>query len=282
LSSILKALKRIEENSPPPQTHPALPGPIASKPVAKLKSRKRPRRILFLFLMLLMVAIVAVMLFSQRRLIISKIVSVLSSESPTAGDATDSSRTNVHRAKVPRATAKPAQNQAPVDRRPSTPAKKVASGSRDKKFQHSTPPVKRQSISGTSPSQTAASARKTNTSRNSRIKNPLKKGLPPPEPPPVKRAVAPKNTRPTAPAAKAKQPAKTRSRKTYDRLTNSKLKLQALAWSDDAVRRMVVINGRIVHEGESVDGYQVVKIREEDVILNQGGKSWRLEFGLQQ
>jgi len=45
---------------------------------------------------------------------------------------------------------------------------------------------------------------------------------------------------------------------------------------------MAVINGRIVHEGESVDGYQVVKIREEDVILNQGGKSWRLEFGLQQ
>ena len=84
------------------------------------------------------------------------------------------------------------------------------------------------------------------------------------------------------PAAKADQPAKTRSRKTYDRFTDSKLKLQALAWSDDAVRRMAVINGRIVHEGESVDGYQVVKIREEDVILNQGGKSWRLEFGLQQ
>ena len=45
---------------------------------------------------------------------------------------------------------------------------------------------------------------------------------------------------------------------------------------------MVVINGRIVHEGESVDGYQVLKIRREDVVVDQGGKSWRLEFGLQQ
>ena len=282
MSSILKALKRIEENSPQPQTHPALPGPIASRPVLNLNNRKRPRRILYLFLMLLLVAVVAVMLFSQRRLIISKIMSVLSSESPTADEASDSSRTNVHRAKVPRTSAKPAQNPPPVDRRPNKPAKKVVSESREKKYQPSMPPGKRRLVNGTSPSQTAASTRKTKTSPNSRIKKPLKKGLPPPGPPPVKRAVAPKNTRPTAPAAKAKQPAKTRSRKTYDRITDSKLKLQALAWSDDAVRRMAVINGRIVHEGESVDGYQVVKIREEDVILNQGGKSWRLEFGLQQ
>ena len=54
-----------------------------------------------------------------------------------------------------------------------------------------------------------------------------------------------------------------------------------MAWSDDAARRMAVINGRIVHEGESVDGYQVLEIREEDVIVDAAGKSWRLEFGLQ-
>ena len=69
---------------------------------------------------------------------------------------------------------------------------------------------------------------------------------------------------------------------TYDRIDDAKLKLQALAWSEDADRRMAVINGRIVHEGESVDGFQIKKIREEDVVVSQGGKSWRLEFGLQQ
>ena len=45
---------------------------------------------------------------------------------------------------------------------------------------------------------------------------------------------------------------------------------------------MAVINDRIIHEGESVDGLQVIKIRKEDVIVNNGGKTWRLEFGLQQ
>jgi hypothetical protein len=45
---------------------------------------------------------------------------------------------------------------------------------------------------------------------------------------------------------------------------------------------MAVINGRIVHEGDSVDGYQVLKIRQEDVIVSENGKSWRLAFGLQQ
>ena len=211
MSSILKALKRIEENSPPPQTHPAQPGPIASKPVSNLNNRKRLRGFIYLFLMLLLVAIVAVMVFSQRRLIISKMMSVLSSDSPTAGEATDSSRTNVYRAKVPRPSAKPAQNPPPVVRRPSKPAKKVISGSREKKYQPGMPPGNRRLVSGTSPSQTAASSRKTNTPRNSRIKKPLKKGSPPQGPRPVKRAAAPKNTRPTAPAANAKKPAETRS-----------------------------------------------------------------------
>ena len=108
------------------------------------------------------------------------------------------------------------------------------------------------------------------------------KDLPPPDSAPAQSVTAQKGTRPTAPAASAKQPAKPRSRETYDRIADSKLKLQALAWSDDAARRMAVINGRIVHEGESVDGYQVVEIRAEDVIVNEGGKSWRLEFGLRQ
>lgn len=47
-------------------------------------------------------------------------------------------------------------------------------------------------------------------------------------------------------------------------------------------RWVAVINGRIVHEGESVDSNQVINIREEDVVVNRGGKSWRLEFRLQQ
>ena len=63
-------------------------------------------------------------------------------------------------------------------------------------------------------------------------------------------------------------------------ITDSKLKLQAIAWSDDATRRMAVINNQIVREGGMVDGFSVIKIRRDDVIVNDGSASWRLEFSL--
>ena len=273
MSSILKALKKIEKDSPPPQSHPALPKPLAPKQVLNANSNRRRRKFLYRFIVLLVMAVATVMAFSQRRLIIAKMMSIVSPESPTTSNASDSSRINVHRAKVPSPSAKPT---------PKPPAKKVAPGSRDKKLQASPQSSQRSTLSGTSPSQTASGTRKPNISPNSRVKKPLKKRLPPPDSAPVKKITVPKDTKSTKSVASTKQPAKTRSRETYDRITDSKLKLQALAWSDDAAKRMAVINGRIVHEGESVDGYQVVKIRTEDVIVKEGGKSWRLEFGLRQ
>ena len=71
----------------------------------------------------------------------------------------------------------------------------------------------------------------------------------------------------------------------FDALTkinNSKLKLQAIAWSDDTARRMAVINNHVVREGETVDGFSITNIRKDDVIVNDGTTSWRLEFGLKQ
>jgi hypothetical protein len=68
----------------------------------------------------------------------------------------------------------------------------------------------------------------------------------------------------------------------YDRIDDSTLKLQALAWFDDASKRMAVINDRIVREGESVDGYQITQIRQEDVVVSDGSKSWLLKFDLKQ
>ena len=45
---------------------------------------------------------------------------------------------------------------------------------------------------------------------------------------------------------------------------------------------MAVINGRIVREGESTDGYQINQIRQEDVVVSDGTQAWSLEFGLKQ
>jgi hypothetical protein len=64
------------------------------------------------------------------------------------------------------------------------------------------------------------------------------------------------------------------------RLDESKLKVMAIAWSGDPSRRLAVVNGHIVKEGESVDGFSVTQIRKDDIVVNDGGRSWRVELNL--
>ncbi len=66
----------------------------------------------------------------------------------------------------------------------------------------------------------------------------------------------------------------------FDRLDESKLKVMAIAWSQDPNRRIAVVNGRIIKEGESVDGYSVTRIRKDDILVSDGSKSWRVVFTL--
>ncbi len=58
----------------------------------------------------------------------------------------------------------------------------------------------------------------------------------------------------------------------------SELKLQAIAWSEDPDRRMAVINGRIIHEGDSLGGRTVGGIGKDTVVLRAGEKTWTLVF----
>jgi hypothetical protein len=64
------------------------------------------------------------------------------------------------------------------------------------------------------------------------------------------------------------------------RLEDSKLKVMAIAWAHDAARRLAIVNGHIVKEGESVEGFNVIQIRKDDIIVNDGGRSWRVELNL--
>ncbi len=82
-----------------------------------------------------------------------------------------------------------------------------------------------------------------------------------------------------SPSAARAAPAKT-AEDGFDRLDESKLKVMAIAWSQDPNRRIAVINGRIIKEGESVDGYSVTRIRKDDIIVGDGSKSWRVVFTL--
>ncbi len=64
------------------------------------------------------------------------------------------------------------------------------------------------------------------------------------------------------------------------RLEEAKLKVMAIAWAEDPARRLAVLNGYIVKEGESVEGFSVTQIRKDDVIVNDGSRSWRVELNL--
>ncbi len=83
-------------------------------------------------------------------------------------------------------------------------------------------------------------------------------------------------------AETAVAPPASSSPKGYDRaapLTDGRLHVQAIAWSSTVEDRMAVVNNHIVHEGDNVDGFVVISIRRDDVVVRENGTSYRVEFG---
>ena len=64
-----------------------------------------------------------------------------------------------------------------------------------------------------------------------------------------------------------------------DTLTGTSLQVQAISWSEQPGKRLTVMDGRILREGDGVGGYQLVQIRPEEVILEKAGRYWKLAFG---
>ena len=62
------------------------------------------------------------------------------------------------------------------------------------------------------------------------------------------------------------------------RLENDRMMLQAVAWAPRPEKRMGVIDGQVVREGDDANGYTVVKIRKQNIILQRDGQYFRLEF----
>jgi hypothetical protein len=61
-------------------------------------------------------------------------------------------------------------------------------------------------------------------------------------------------------------------------LKDPDMKLQALTWSREPHKRIAVVNNRILHEGESVSGYLLITINQDDVVFDREGKTWKLSF----
>jgi hypothetical protein len=58
----------------------------------------------------------------------------------------------------------------------------------------------------------------------------------------------------------------------------SRLELQAIAWSTDPKSRLAVINSKIVREGGSVAGVIVTHIGKDDVFFKKGREEWRQQL----
>jgi Type II secretion system protein B len=61
-------------------------------------------------------------------------------------------------------------------------------------------------------------------------------------------------------------------------LKDTGIKLQAITWSKDPQKRIAVINNSILRQGETVSGYRIEVINQDDIILNDRGKKWKLLF----
>jgi hypothetical protein len=63
------------------------------------------------------------------------------------------------------------------------------------------------------------------------------------------------------------------------RSNQTKIDLQAIAWSEDPKSRLAVINGLILREGESIDNVIVMHIGKDAVVFIKGEEGWKQMFG---
>ncbi|MGD8264309.1 MAG: general secretion pathway protein GspB [Desulfobacterales bacterium] len=283
MSSILKALKKIDEDTPSAPKIPSLPKTIDAKRSTRSRIRKRfDLHKKYSILLILLVGVgIGVLFLTQKQLILAKLFPTKFSES-SESEGTSSDEISKGFQSKPTTKSTKSAKASPFKSQPAKqPPKKI--------------PPKRKSSTNTADDR---KYRPPSTTDQRLAKRPSVKKMPEtnasaymPKPvprqnvlksrPPANTVVPPKSNPSVYSAPQSVKSTGRQSSPQYSRLSDSKLKLQALAWSADAAQRMVVINGRIVREGESVDGYQINQIREEDVLVNDGRKSWRLEFGLQ-
>jgi type II secretory pathway component PulC len=64
-----------------------------------------------------------------------------------------------------------------------------------------------------------------------------------------------------------------------ERMPDGRLKIQAIAWAPDPQERMAVIDNRILREGDSVGGYTIIAIAEDQILLSGEGRRWKIIFG---
>lgn len=61
-------------------------------------------------------------------------------------------------------------------------------------------------------------------------------------------------------------------------ISDRRITLQAIAWSEDSSRRFVVVNERILREQQTIDGITLVRIEKNGVCFRDGKMEWLQPF----
>ena len=281
MSSILRALKKIEKIAPRQEDAPPWPRPINKKKAVNSQIKKTwlYNKLLSTGGVIIIMLVIGWLAISHRHAIIAKLFPSKPTSVSHQQRISSKQKKHVNDAKIKKA---PPKSDAATQRRSPLPAKPYGKPSFQKKSmkissQRSLPGQK--SLNQSSPlkgSVNSSNSKKTSPLANRKIaKQPNQHpGLNVSPEVPLKPS--------TSLAQKRKESDAQNNQTSLPRITDSQLLLQAIAWSNDSSQRLAVINNRIVHEGETVDGYSITEIRQEDVVVNDGTNSWRLEFGLRQ
>ena len=62
-------------------------------------------------------------------------------------------------------------------------------------------------------------------------------------------------------------------------MTDGRLSVQAIAWSPVAGECMAVVNDRIVHPGDAVDGFIVLAVEPDQIVVRSNQQTWFVPFG---
>lgn len=255
MSTILKALKQIDQTTPPEDLQ-SWPPKIDTKETVKSRVQKirLNRKVYLAALLTLLIAAGGWLFYSQKDLLLAKISSDRISENDRSASTGSPEKGPLYQAKIHPPAPKPAQMQKPSERLPG-----MSDRQKNDKNNLFTASGKTETLpKSTSSKSRMARSQKADQKKTSRPK--------------TRASVA-------SPSRKSKSALKQSSR-SYRSLEESKLQLQAIAWSEDAARRIAVINGHVVREGESVEGFSVTQIRQDDIIVNDGTESWQVEFRL--
>lgn len=64
----------------------------------------------------------------------------------------------------------------------------------------------------------------------------------------------------------------------YPDLEDASILIQAISWHNEPDNRVAVINNRVLNENESIEGYRIIEIRKDAVLLEKEGNRFKKNF----